>query len=215
MLDRTGGYMAKPIQEILGERVITMVADFSRSELKDPDQLAADEFAHVSDLQLRKALAQVFYGARWIYKLGLTLYVRDVERAAHVRAQIVDYASVCEALLSYCVKHAIASKHTTGDSHLWKDPDKRTRPLDWTRAAPDAVLKKQTLWWLVVVARDLGIIKPALAKQLDRLREERNAVHIKQRVALGGPAYLAESKQAFALVGETVRQTKLWKAAHA
>lgn len=206
--------MAKPIQEILGERVITMVADFSRAELKDPDKLATDEFAHVSDLALRKALAQVFYGARWIYKIGLTLYVRDVERAAHVRAQIVDYASVCEALLSYCIKHAITSGHTVGDGYKWKDPDKKTRPLNWTSLSVDTILKKQTLWWIVIVAREFHIIKPGLATQLDRLREERNAVHIKQRIALGGPAYLTESKKAFGLVGDTVQQTKLWKAAH-
>ena len=79
----------KPIQEQFGQQVIDAFAQFARSDLKTPDELEADEFSHVSDATLRRRLAEVFYGVRWIYKLGLALLTRDAERAAHVRAQIV------------------------------------------------------------------------------------------------------------------------------
>jgi len=104
--------MSKPIQEQFGAQVIDVFAAFARADLKTPAQLEADEFSHVTDDSLRMALAQVLYGVRWIYKLGPALLTKDEERAAHVRAQIVDYASVCEGLLSYCVAHAIRTNAT-------------------------------------------------------------------------------------------------------
>jgi hypothetical protein len=54
----------------------------------------------------------------WIYKLGLALLVKDAEQLAHVRAQILDYASVCEGHLGDMVRHAIVSGHVNGAKHL-------------------------------------------------------------------------------------------------
>jgi hypothetical protein len=102
----------KPIQEQFGQQVIDAFAKFARSDLRSPADLAANEFSHISDASLRKHLSEVFYGVRWIYKLGLALLTKDEERAAHVRAQIVDYGSVSEGLLSHCVEHAIRNGHT-------------------------------------------------------------------------------------------------------
>src|SRR5436309_3215232 len=121
----------KPIQELFGQKVIEAFAAFARADLDDPTVLAANSFSHVTDAQLRKELSQVFYGARWIYKLGLALLTRDEERAAHVRAQIVDYASVCEALLFYCLAHAIRKGHTIGTGYQWMDPNTKRKPLNW------------------------------------------------------------------------------------
>ena len=119
----------RPIQEQFGQEVIEAFAKFARADLKTPLQLKADEFSHVADQALREELAQVFYGVRWIYKLGLALLTKDEERAAHVRAQIVDYASVCEGLLSYCLAHAIRQNHDIGTAHHWSDPDRRAKPI--------------------------------------------------------------------------------------
>lgn len=204
----------KPIQEQFGERVINAFAEFARADLRTASELEAEEFLHVSDPQLRRALAQALYGVRWLYKLGLALLAKDEERAAHIRAQVVDYASVCEGLLSDAVAHAIVNRHVAGESYKWADPDRKLRPLDWTTHNPVRLLGKQPLWWLIRVSRDCDVVDGKLARDLDWLRRQRNAVHLRQRVALGQYAFLSQSRRAFQVVARTIRQTRIWKVAH-
>ena len=204
----------KPIQEQLGERLIQSVADFARADLDSPEKLQAGRFAHVSDTKMREALARVFYGARWIYKLGLVLLTRGEERAAHVRAQIVDYAAVCEGLLSDSIAHAVANGHTVGDSHNWQDPDFKKKKVNWSGRRPEAVLQRSSLWWLIRVSKDFGIIDGPLAVELDWLRKHRNTVHLRQQTELGQQAYLNHSKQAFEIAAGTIGQTRAWKSMH-
>jgi hypothetical protein len=204
----------KPIQEQFGQQVIDAFAEFARSDLKSPTDLEGDEFSHVTDATLRRRLSEVFYGVRWIYKLGLALLTKEAERAAHVRAQIVDYASVSEGLLSHFIAHAIRQGHTKGIAYTFRDPDKQLRPIAWNAANPEATLRRQSLWWLIRVARDFGVINSTLESDLQWLREQRNTVHLQERSALGQTAFLNQSKKAFGIVTQTIRQTKTWKASH-
>lgn len=204
----------KPIQEQFGQQVIEAFAEFARSDLKSPGDLAADEFSHIADADLRRRLSEVFYGVRWIYKLGLALLTKDAERAAHVRAQIVDYASITEGVLSHCLAHAIRRGHTQGTAYTFRDPDKQLHPIQWNIANPEPMLNRQSLWWFIRIAREFGIISAALAGELQWLREQRNTVHLRQRSALGQTAFLNQSKRAFGTATQTIHQTKTWKATH-
>ncbi len=206
--------MTSPIQQQFGQKVIEAFAEFARADLDDPTKLEAQSFNHIADARLRTELAQVFYGARWIYKLGLALLTKGEERAAHVRAQIVDYASVSEALLSYSIAHAIKRRHTVGTAYHWSDPDKQKHAIAWNAAQPEHTLAKQSLWWLVRISREFGVINTALENELQWLREQRNTVHLRARASLGPTAFLNQSKRAFEITTETMRQTKVWKAAH-
>ena len=210
--------MTKPIQELSGERAIEAFADFARSDIPSIDELENGTFRHIKEPKLRRAIAQVFYGCRWIYKLGLVTLARDEERAAHVRAQIVDYASLCEAVLSYCNGHAIDQQYARGTAHLCVNPAEpvaaKKRPIDWRRASTDSILRKQSFWWHARIAREFGIIAQDLFDHLDWLRAERNAVHVRQRVALGATAYLNESRRAYQVLMDTAARTKLWMASH-
>ena len=204
----------KPIQEQFGQRVIDAFAEFARYDLKTPPELENDEFSHVTDPTLRQQLAEVFYGVRWIYKLGLALLTEDIERAAHVRAQIVDYASVAEALLADCLDHAIRHGHTTGTAYEYKDPDRQTKRITWNATNPEPMLRRMSFWWYIRIAEDFGVIRPSLAGDLQWLRKERNAVHLMQRSAVGRKAFLNQSRKAFTIVTEAIRQTKSWKGRH-
>jgi hypothetical protein len=210
--------VTKPIQELIGAKVIEAFTDFARSDIADVSTLESREFQHVADAKLRTALAQVFYGSRWIYKLGLVTLATNEARAAHVRAQIVDYARLCEALVSYCIGRAIDQQHTIGTAHNYSNPDElivaKRRTINWKPGSTDTLLRKQTFWWQARIALDFKIVSAKLRSDLDWLREERNAVHVRQRVALGATAYLKESKRAFTILTETIRQTKMWTAAH-
>jgi len=204
----------KPIQEQFGQRVIDAFADFARSDLKTPIELENDEFSHVTNATLRRRLSEVFYGVRWIYKLGLALLTKDAERAAHVRAQIVDYASIAEGLLSDCLAHAIRHGHTSGADYTYRDPVNQLRPITWNVSNPEPMLRRLSLWWFIRIAHEFGIIGPALEADLHWLREQRNTVHLQERSALGQTAFLNQSRKAYGIVTQTIRQTKKWKAAH-
>lgn len=206
---------SRPIQEQFGQDVIDAFARFARADLKTPDQLEADEFSHVSDATLRRHLCEVFYGVRWIYKLGLALLTTDTERAAHVRAQVVDYASVCEGLLAYCLAHAIRNGHDVGTGYQFRDPDKRSKPIAWNTANPGPMLRRQTFWWMIRVAREFGIINASLEADLDALRKARNTVHLQQRSVVGKTAFLNQSRRAFDTAMKSIRQTKSWRSSHA
>jgi hypothetical protein len=200
----------RPIQEQFGERVIGAFAEFARTDLKSVAELEKDEFRHVDDASLRRALAQVFYGSRWIYKLGLALLTKDEERAAHVRAQLVDYASVAEGLLCYCVGRAIRKGHTVGTGYQYDNPDKQEKPLQWS-GDPDRVLSKRSFWWFIRVAEQFGVVDSTLEAELQWLREQRNTVHLRQRAALGQAAFLNQSKKAFTVMTRTILQTQHWR----
>lgn len=210
--------MAKPIQEHIGQRAIEAFVEFARADIEEPATLEQTTYGHIADARLRRALAQVHYGARWIYKLGLVTLARNEERAAHVRAQIVDYASLCEALVSYCNGIALDRGHAIGTAHHWTNPDElvpaKRRPIRWGKASTETVLRKQGFWWQARIAWEFKIITKDHFEDLDWLRSERNSVHVRQRVAIGATAYLGESAKAFAVLCECVRQSTVWKAGH-
>ncbi|MGW8127703.1 MAG: hypothetical protein ACWGG5_05030 [Stenotrophomonas sp.] len=202
------------IQEHFGNKVIEAFANFAREDLDTPEDLEADSFAHITDQKLRKELAQVFYGARWLYKLGLALLAKNEEKAAHVRAQIVDYAAVSEALLSFCISHAIANGYAQGANYQFSDPGKNKKPISWNMASPERQVAKRSMWWLVAIGHEFGIINSTLKKDVDWLREQRNTVHLRARAALGPTAFLNQSMRAFEATTSLVSATKRWMAAH-
>lgn len=201
----------KLIQEQFGARIIEAFTDFARQDLPDVATLESDHFNHISNHKIRHELSQVLYGARWLYKLGLALLVTQEERAAHVRAQIIDYASVSEGILSYCISHAIKNKYTVGDGYKYDDPDLMKKTLKWNNVNPDHLLSKRNFWWLIKIAGQFGIITLTIENELQWLREQRNTVHIGARLALGSTAYLYQSKRAFEATINTLNQTKIWK----
>jgi hypothetical protein len=204
----------RPIQAQLGQAVMDAVRRFALADIKTPDMLITDEFRHVAEPRLRRRLADIFYGAKWIYKLGLVLLARDEERAAHVRAQVIDYGSVVEGLLLDAIAHAIRGNLTRGNSWQWRNPKKSTGRIPWNAANPEAqfVREKLSLWWLTRVAAECGIIDTRLEQDIEWLREARNKVH--PGASAGHQAYLNQSKKASEIVMRVIVQTRTWKALH-
>jgi hypothetical protein len=201
-----GVELSKAIQEQFGQTIIDAFAKFSRADLDDVPTLEATFFDHVSTPVLQRRLAETLYGARWIYKLGLALLVQNEEQMAHVRAQIIDYASVCEGLLRDMIDHAL-TRGMTGKRYLYADATNQTKPY---KHAPLKV-NRQPFAWMIVVAADENIVDRHLATALDNLRKERNTVHVHAR---GYKAFLNKSRWAFDVVCKTSKQSKAWKTAN-
>lgn len=203
--------MSKPIQEQFGQAIISAVAQFASVDLEKPATLVAGSLAHIGDATLRRRLAEVWYGARWIYKLGLALLVKNEEQVAHVRAQIVDYASVCEGILLDMIDHSMGSGRLTGVKYKYKDPAQSRQPITWRVGSHKKQLERMPFYWFIVVAEEESIISAATATKLHELRKHRNHVHIRTRTHA---AYLSKSKDAFDTVLRTVQDTSQWKAAN-
>jgi hypothetical protein len=52
------------------------------------------------------------------------------------------------------------------------------------------------------------------ASPTNSLCEQRNTVHLQERSALGQTAFLNQSRKAYGIVTQTIRQTKAWKDSH-
>lgn len=199
--------MAKMIQEQFGETMLQAMREFARKDLGDPADYELNYFNHVGDGGLRTTLAETMYGARWLYKLGLALLVKDAEQLAHVRAQILDYASICEGLLSDMIRHAITSGHTKGAKYA---VNSRGQAINWA-AGVSTKLSKQNFFWMIEVAEEEGILTAALAVRLQNLRKERNTIHLRSRTY---NAYIGVSRSAFNVLTDTIDQTRDWRNLH-
>ncbi len=203
--------MSQVVQENLGEAFIEAIAKFAKSDLPAPDQLKANEFSHVSDQGLRDTLSETFYGARWIYKLGLALLVKDAEQMAHVRTQVMDYGAVCEGLLSDCLLHALQTNRMQGQKHHYRDPNALQGHINWQVQDRLGQLSKQSFFWHIEVAREERIINQELQGNLHTMRKERNTVHMRARTYR---AFVGTSKSLFDTVLDTIQQTKAWRTAN-
>ena len=203
--------MSKIVQENFGEAIIAAVGEFAKSDLRSVAQLKADEFSHIADQNLRNILAETFYGARWIYKLGLALLVKDAEQMAHVRTQVMDYGAVCEGLLSDALLHALQTNRLQGRKYGYADAINLRRPINWRVQDRLNQLWKQSFFWHIEVAQEEGIIDQQLFGSLHTMRKERNTVHMRARTHR---AFVGTSKSLFDTVLNTIRQTKDWRAAN-
>lgn len=200
----------KLIQEQFGQELIDAVAKFAKSEISSPDELGVEKFDHVADHELRRALAETLYGARWLYKLGLALLVSGDERSAHVRMQVIDYASICEALLADMILQAQGSGKVSGDQYKFTDFQKK-RSLDWN-VNPRKQVHKTTFEWRIKVSEEFEIIDAKLANSLNAIRGHRNTVHLTQKIQQGVPYYIGMAQRSFNVMNKLIKVTRKWRA---
>lgn len=199
--------MSKVVQESIGQAVIESVASFARADLESVEILEQDKFSHVTDAVLRKTLAETYFGARWVYKLGLVFLVRDEEQMAHVRTQIVDYGAVCEGLLSDCLFHGLERNILSGEKCR---KGSNNRDINWRVGNVLNKLRRQNFYWHIEVAFEEQIIDLKLQEKLHKLRKLRNTVHLGKR-SRTPKAFITTSKNAFETVVATINQTKFWR----
>ncbi len=196
------------IKIMFGDAVIQALTEFARSGIPDPANMDATWFEHIQDKKVRAAVCDTFYGARWHYKIGLALLVRNKEQYAHVRAQVIDYASICETLLVEMIIHGIRKAKLSKQQYKFMDFQK-TKLLIWANAIRKTA-EKQTFAWYIHVASEEGIIDDQLSADLEQLRLLRNTVHITERAKKSNAYSLNVSDDAFGIMQRTINQTKSW-----
>ncbi|MCM2129779.1 hypothetical protein [Larsenimonas rhizosphaerae] len=202
-------WLIKKIQEQFGQVLIDAMAEFAKKDIKTTSELESDEFSHVQDQDIKKSLSETLYGARWLYKLGLALLARQEEQYAHVRAQIIDYASICEALLADIIVQAYKSNRINGQQYQFFDT-RQSRLMSWNNANPLISVNKTTFEWRIKVAEESGIIDAQLTQNLNSMRSKRNTVHLTFKIMSGVTYWSGFAKRSHTTMYELIEQTKKW-----
>ena len=188
---------------------IDAMASFAKKDIKTTDELESDEFSHVQNQDIRQALAETLYGARWLYKLGLALLATDKEQYAHVRAQIIDYASICEALLADILAQGYSINRLQGNQFQYFDV-RCTRRMRWNNNDPLSSINNTTFEWRIKVAEESQIIDVQLARSLNGMRSKRNTVHLTRKIMSGVTYWSGFAKRSHTTMFHLISQTKSW-----
>jgi len=85
----------------LNEKIIEEINEYCKRDLPGDIEWHTEQFDFVNDDELKKRLGRAYYSARYIYKLMEALYSNEEERHPFVKFQIIQYASIYEALINY------------------------------------------------------------------------------------------------------------------
>lgn len=85
----------------LETKTIDEVLNYCKRDLPQNHDWYINEFDFIKNQALQESLAREFYTARYIYKLMEALFLEDFELHAHLKFQIIQYASIYEAVINY------------------------------------------------------------------------------------------------------------------
>jgi len=86
-----------PLDELLRNSIDT----YCKRDLPGDLQWHVDQFTFITNIELKKRLGRAFYSARYVAKLMEALRVAGDEIHPFVKFQIIQYASIYEAVIAY------------------------------------------------------------------------------------------------------------------
>ncbi|WP_173088617.1 hypothetical protein [Devosia sp. 1635] len=178
----------------LDPQIIKEVLDFTAKHLEPEDWLER-QVPFIKDDRLTRELNQAFRSARYIEKLGLALEVEGDMRHPHLKYQIVQYASIYEAIVSYLLfnhykDHPVVGQLLTETVLVTVAPvsksiadandgsqllycKKKSGPRDATYIRFEDKLK---------AAERIGFLKPEHKPEILAIYKTRNAIHLESAV---------------------------------
>lgn len=137
------------------------------------------QFSFVDNESLRKQLGMAFYQARFLYKLMNALRLPRAKHYGIVKFQIIQYASICEAVIKRIV-NAKFRRHLKGSS----------------------------MPCFVDVAVDQGVISDSIGNRIKGLYRIRNNVHLLKAASISYKPRLIEAKEGYALVMDMISDVR-------
>ena len=179
----------------LDKQVSELILEYCDRDLPS-DEYVSKMFAFIDDEKLRSRVQMEFYAARYVYKLGEALNVAEDRLHAHVKFQIVQYASIYEAIIVYFLWEKF-SDHPAVTDIEFHDTFKRAASLPknvqmLTIAGEEISLcvssKQKTprssikFDDKVDAAARIGFIDEALGIEIKEFYRLRNAIHIESAI---------------------------------
>ncbi|MDI4634036.1 hypothetical protein J7U46_13340 [Pelomonas sp. V22] len=172
--------LSKATHENFGQVVVDSIQNYLNWALALDD--GSTLVNSIYSANLRESAAFSARSARITYLLGKVSLLDAAGRKGLVRAQIIEYGAIAEAILLDLIQCIGMQNKPIG---LRPAVDKVGQPMPWTddglftlRAANTTSLRYQyDLNWLISQARRVGAIDVNLKRRLDWLRKSRNLVH--------------------------------------
>lgn len=177
-------------------------------------------FSFIEDEKLRSHLGDAFYQARFMYRIMSTLRLTVAKYKGIVKFQIIQYASICEAVMDYTINYYFKeeAEREFSVTELKRDNNTVAKDVKITKANKSLFLcyektkkgdlKRTRADFKTKFAVDKGIISSDLKSRFDVLYDLRNNVHILKAHEAGYTPKLREAKEAFFLMQDFVQAVK-------
>lgn len=184
-------------------------------------------FSFLDNSKLEKYLGEAYYQARFLYKLMSGLRLPVAKYRPFVRFQIIQYASICEALLEAAIESFYKSEFRDKYSikQMVKCPGILSNSAQITFDGKNVYLCKQKKVKANIkrersdhksdFAVQHKIISPSTKKQFDSLYASRNNIHILKAAENNYTPTLKEAKMAFELMRMFVSDVKTFYSSRA
>ena len=185
-----------------------------------PSEWFVKYFSFLDDAKLEKYLGEAFYEARFLYKLMASLKLPMAKHRGIVRFQIIQYASICEAVLQATIEsfykdefegqYAVTElvKYTNALSNKTKITHNGTSLHLCREKRVKADIKRTRMDFKTDFAVNHNIISVATKNAFDALYDSRNNIHILKAANNNYIPKLSESKDAFLLMQTLVGEVK-------
>lgn len=195
-------------------------ADFDAEEQFESEWFE-DYFDFLGNADLKKHLGSAFYQARFMYKLMSALRLPKAKHQGIVKFQIIQYASIYEAILDYIIerdfKDEIMEKYAdtiySPVPALSKDTNvtyKGSKIYPCQKSTKKKSIKVMRIDWRTDFAVEKGIITQDVKDRICSLYDLRNNVHILKATRSNYFPQIKQSKEAFELMEEFVAQVKTY-----
>ncbi|NBQ39917.1 MAG: hypothetical protein EBU34_09070 [Alphaproteobacteria bacterium] len=193
----------------IGDRLLKELIEYAREDVAEtPTEIGVNHFAFVLDPKLKNRMAETLYGAKWVYSVGKLLATEQQELQAHVRTQVINYGAICEAVLEYTIIEAAKMKLLAGKHWKFSSINMKAK-AKWGN--PPANLPKGTNFaWMVAVAVEEKFIDTELEKQVTKLRELRNTIHLTNKEWSDETNQPKQSKDSHNTLGAVLKSVEVW-----
>lgn len=185
-----------------------------------PSEWFENYFYFISDPVLKKYLGEAFYQSRFLYKIMLALNLPQYKNIGVVKFQIIQYASICEALIQFVIetkfKDEYSEQNIIYEYTLDQNAISKSTSISFggtplylckkKKIKPD--LKRDRIDKKIAFCLDKGIISDASAKDFQELYDARNNIHILKAVDTNYKPRVHKAKAAFILMSKIRNEIK-------
>lgn len=220
----------------ISKNTITEIINYCNRDLIPDDSFSAlgffqsewftQYFSFLNDPTLEAHLGDAFYQARFMYKLMSALRLPFAKHKGIVKFQIVQYASICEAILDTAITTYFKSdaeqafavfeykKYTNAVSKTTKITHDGVELSLCKLETKKGVLKRTRIDKKTEFAVSKGLFSQTIKDAVDSLYDLRNNIHILKAADSQYTPRLKEAKNAFILMQDFVAEVKAFYLSH-
>jgi hypothetical protein len=195
-----------PLEEMLRNSIQA----YCKRDLPGDLKWHVDQFSFITDLELQRRLGRAFYSARYVGKLMEALFASGDEIHPFVKFQIMQYASIYEAVVS----HLLWGRYVEHPEVKSLQTHKAYKPVNalssltsmkygeeelFTCVYRDAKTQRNSIPFKdkVDCAVRIGFIEEAYSEDIKRIYELRNLAHIETEAEKQIEVELDQAKKAY------------------